>query len=94
MGLLDRFFQVVKSNVNSVIQSLEDPEKILDQVVEEMQNDLIKVRQSYAEVSATHKRMERQKEQADNLALDWYRKAQLAVSKGKVLYFDFSFFFI
>ena len=50
--------------------------------MEDMQKDLIKIRQSYAEVSATQKRMERQKEQADNLSAEWYKRAQLALSKG------------
>jgi phage shock protein A len=82
MNMFDRFFRVVKSNVNSVISSLEDPEKVLEQAVGDMQNDLIKIRQSYAEVSATQKRMERQKEQADAQAQEWYRRAQLALQKG------------
>lgn len=82
MNMMDRFFRVVKSNVNSIIQKLEDPEKVLDQAVNEMQSDLIKIRQSYAEVTATQKRMEKQKEQADNLANDWYKRAQLALQKG------------
>jgi len=56
MNLADRFFRVVKANLNSVLQNLEDPEKILEQAVEDMQKDLIKIRQSYAEVSATQKR--------------------------------------
>ena len=56
MNLADRFFRVVKANLNSVLQNLEDPEKILEQAVEDMQKDLIKIRQSYAEVTATQKR--------------------------------------
>lgn len=82
MNMFNRFVRVVTSNVNSVISNLEDPEKVLDQAVNEMQSDLIKIRQSYAEVSATQKRMEKQKEQADGLANDWYRRAQLALEKG------------
>ena len=82
MNIADRFFRVVKSNINNVLQNLEDPEKVLDQAVNDMQEDLVKVRQSYAEISATQKRLERQKEQADNLAADWYRRAQLALEKG------------
>lgn len=58
MNLADRFFRVVKANINSIIQNLEDPEKVLEQAVDDMQNDLIKIRQSYAEVSATQKRYE------------------------------------
>lgn len=55
MNMFERFFRVVTSNVNSVIKNLEDPEKVLDQAVNDMQNDLIKIRQSYAEISATQK---------------------------------------
>ena len=82
MNLADRFFRVVKSNVNTIISNLEDPEKVLDQAVNEMQNDLVKIRQSYAEISATQKRMEKQKEAATLLADDWYKRAQLALTKG------------
>lgn len=42
----------------------------------------MKVRQSYAEVTATQRRMLKQKEQADAVAEDWYKRAQLALQKG------------
>ena len=68
MNMIDRFFRVVSSNVNSVLKGLEDPEKVLDQAVNDMQSDLVKIRQSYAEISATLKRMQNQKQSAENLA--------------------------
>lgn len=43
---------------------------------------MVKVRQSYAEVTATQRRMLKQKEQCDSLANDWYERAQLALQKG------------
>ena len=43
MNIADRFFRVVKSNINTVLQNLEDPEKVLDQAVNDMQEDLVKV---------------------------------------------------
>lgn len=82
MNIADRFFRVVKSNVNALLSNLEDPEKILDQAVNDMQNDLVKIRQSYAEISATQKRMEKQKEQAVKMGDEWYKRAQLALSKN------------
>lgn len=48
-----------------------------------MQSDLVKVRQSYAEITATQRRLLKQKEQADALAEDWYGRAQLALQSGK-----------
>lgn len=83
MNLFDRFQRVAKSNINNVLKSLEDPEKIMNQALEDMQTDLVKVRQSYAEITATQRRLLKQKEQADALADDWYKRAQLALSKGE-----------
>lgn len=82
MNLFDRFARVAKANANNILKGLEDPEKILNQAVEDMQADLVKVRQSYAEVTATQRRLLKQKEQADALATDWYTRAQLALQKG------------
>ncbi|KAL7467035.1 hypothetical protein ACHAXS_007306 [Conticribra weissflogii] len=83
MNLFDRFTRVAKSNINNVLKSLEDPEKIMNQALEDMQTDLVKVRQSYAEITATQRRLLKQKEQAEALADDWYKRAQLALSKGE-----------
>ena len=82
MNMADRFFRVVKSNVNGLLSNLEDPEKIIDQAVTDMQKDLVLIRQSYSDISAAQKRMEKQKEQATSLSADWYKRAQLALSKN------------
>lgn len=82
MNLFDRFARVAKSNLNELANKLEDPEKIMGQAIEEMQNDLVKIRQSYAEVTATQRRILKQKEQCDAMAQDWYKRAQLALEKG------------
>ncbi|CAM9733757.1 unnamed protein product [Scytosiphon promiscuus] len=82
MNLADRFLRVAKANLNNILQTWEDPEKILEQAVDDMQKDLVKIRQSYAEVSATQKRMDRQKQEADRLATNWYDRAQLALQNG------------
>lgn len=55
------------------------PSIVLDSV---SQGDLVKVRQSYAEVTATQRRQLKQKEQASAVAEDWYKRAQLALQKG------------
>jgi phage shock protein A len=44
---------------------------------------LVKIRQSYAEITATQRRLLKQKEQADAMAQDWYQRAQLALQKGE-----------
>ena len=82
MNLFDRFVRVTKANIDGVLKNLEDPEKIMNQALEDMQNDLVKIRQSYAEVTATQRRLMKQKEQCDSMAQDWYQRAQLALQKG------------
>ena len=49
----DRFKRVAEANINNVLGKLEDPEKVLNQAVEDLQKDLVTIRQSYAEVMAT-----------------------------------------
>ncbi|XP_017217549.1 membrane-associated protein VIPP1, chloroplastic [Daucus carota subsp. sativus] len=83
MNLFDRFARVVKSYANAVISSLEDPEKVLEQTVIEMSDDLIKMRQSTAQVLASQKRLENKYKAAQQASEDWYRKAQLALQKGE-----------
>lgn len=64
------------------MSAVEDPEKILDQAVEDMQSDLIRLRQGSAEVMASQKRLQAKYADAQRLADDWYRRAELALGKG------------
>ncbi|EKQ68966.1 phage shock protein A (IM30), suppresses sigma54-dependent transcription [Leptolyngbyaceae cyanobacterium JSC-12] len=82
MGFFDRIWRVIRANLNSLISNAEDPEKILEQVVLDMQEDLIQLRQAVAQAIATQKRTERQYSQALSTADEWYRRAQLAIQKG------------
>lgn len=83
MNIGERFVRLVKSNVNEALNKMEDPEKVLEQAVQDMQKDLVKVRQAYAEVSASTKRMEEQVRLAEAEGAKWYERAQLALTKGE-----------
>ncbi|MCS6813676.1 MAG: PspA/IM30 family protein [Cyanobacteria bacterium] len=85
MGLLNRIWQVIRANVSHLVSQAEDPEKILEQAVLEMQEDLIQLRQAVAQAIATQKRTERQQAQAQSQADEWYRRAQLALQKDDEL---------
>lgn len=82
MGLIDRILRVFRANINSLIKGAEDPEKILEQTVKEMQDNLVQLRQGIAQAIATQKRTERQAAQAQSTAQEWYRRAQLALQQG------------
>lgn len=82
MGFFDRILRVIRANLNSLVSQVEDPEKILEQAVLDMQEELIQLRQAVAQAIATQKRTERQCSQAQTTADEWYRRAQLALQKG------------
>ncbi|KAL5222954.1 hypothetical protein ABZP36_027667 [Zizania latifolia] len=81
-NLFDRLSRVVRSYGNAVLSSFEDPEKILDQAVLEMNDDLTKMRQATAQVLASQKRLENKYKAAEQASDDWYRRAQLALQKS------------
>ena len=82
MGLIDRILRVIRANINNLIGSAEDPEKILEQTVTDMQDDLVQLRQAVAQAIATQKRSERQAHQAQSTADEWYRRAKVALQQA------------
>ncbi len=82
MGLMERIGRLFRSNVNSLAAQREDPEKILEQAVYEMQENLVRMRQGVAQAIATQKRTERQAAQAHSTDEEWYRRAQMALEQG------------
>ncbi|MBR8837923.1 MAG: PspA/IM30 family protein [Stigonema ocellatum SAG 48.90 = DSM 106950] len=82
MGLIDRIQRVIRANLNSFMSSADDPEKLLEAVVMEMQDNLLQLRQAIACAIATQKRTERHSAQAQSTGEEWYRRAQLALEKG------------
>jgi phage shock protein A len=82
MGLFDRIGNVLRANVNDMVSKAEDPEKILEQAVMDMQEDLLQLRQAVASAIASQKRSEQQYNKAINDENSWQQKAQLALQKG------------
>lgn len=82
MGLFDRLSRVVRANINDLVSKAEDPEKVLEQAVIDMQEDLVQLRQAVARSIATQKRTEQQYNKNQSEANTWQQRAQLALSKG------------
>jgi phage shock protein A len=82
MGLFDRVSRVVRANLNAAVSSAEDPEKILEQALIDMQEDLLQLRQAVASAIASQKRMQQQYNQAQSESNNWQQRAQLALQKG------------
>jgi phage shock protein A len=82
MGLFDRISRVVRANLNDLVSKAEDPEKVLEQSLIDMQEDLVKLRQAVAQAIATQKRTEQQYNQNLSEGNKWQQRAQLALTKG------------
>jgi phage shock protein A len=82
MNFVGRFFRVVAANINSILRRLEDPEKIIEQAVADMQNDLVRIRTSYAEIAALMRRAENRKAENNRNAEEWHHRAQQALRSG------------
>lgn len=82
MGIFTRLGQLIKSNINDLISKSEDPEKMLVQVIIDMNNQLVEARKQVAVAIADEKRLRKQWEAELNLARDWKKKAMMAVRAG------------
>ena len=82
MGLFDRVSRVIRANLNAAVSSAEDPEKILEQTIIDMQEDLVQMRQAVASAIASQKRIQQQYNQAQTESNNWHQRAQLALKKG------------
>jgi phage shock protein A len=81
MALLERVSTLIRANLNDLIDKAEDPEKMIKQVILDMQNQLMQVKTQVAIAIADQHVLERkQKENADK-ETEWMRKAELAVDK-------------
>ncbi|MGC9526197.1 MAG: PspA/IM30 family protein [Limnospira sp.] len=83
MGLPNRIWQIVRTNLNRLLERRETPEQLLEQAVREMQSDLLDLRQAVAAAIATQKQIERERREAEQTAQEWYGRAQLALHKGR-----------
>ncbi len=83
MGFFDRLSRLLRANLNDLVSKAEDPGKILDQSVADMQSDLVKLRTAVATAIASQKRIQNQAQQAEAQSKTWYERAELALKKGE-----------
>jgi phage shock protein A len=82
MGIFARLATLIKSNLNDLISRSEDPEKMLNQIVIDMANQLIEAKKQVAVSIADEKRLAKQAEQESANASEWERRAMLAIKAG------------
>ena len=83
MGIFTRFRDIVSSNINSMLDKAEDPEKMIKLMIHEMEDTLIELKSSCAGVIAGRKKLERNLENLKEKISLWTQRAALAVEKGR-----------
>src|SRR6476659_1337497 len=82
MGIFSRLGTLIKSNINDLITKAEDPEKMLSQVLLEMQQQLVEAKKAVAVAIADEKKLQKQYNAELDKAKEWERKAMVAVRAG------------
>ena len=83
MGIFTRFRDIVGSNINSMLDRAEDPEKLIKLMIQEMEDTLIELKSACAGEMAESKKVERLVMLAEKRVEYWEDKANLAVNKGR-----------
>ncbi|HEY3707043.1 MAG TPA: PspA/IM30 family protein [Terracidiphilus sp.] len=82
MSLLDRVSTLLRANLNDLVEKAEDAEKLLKQIVLDMENQLLQVKTQVAIAIADQHMLEKKRKDHEQEAAEWRRKAELAVEKG------------
>ena len=83
MGIFSRTRDIIAANFNELLDSADDPAKMIRMIILEMEETLVEVRASAARTIADQKEMHRHAVKLDRLQSDWGEKAQLALSKDR-----------
>lgn len=81
MGLLERVSTLIRANLNDMIDRAEDPEKLIKQVILDMDNQYLQVKTQVAVSIADQHMLEKKLQENENAGREWMRKAELAVEK-------------
>lgn len=83
MALMERVGMLMRANVNDMIDRAEDPEKMLKQLLLDMENQLLQVKTQVAIAIADEHLLQKKREEQESLAAEWEKRAELAVKKGQ-----------
>jgi phage shock protein A len=82
-GIFSRLTDIFKANINDILDKAEDPEKMLKQMVIEMEEAVNKITTGVGSAIANEKQLERQYNEKKRLADEWQARAMQAVKQGR-----------
>lgn len=83
MGVFSRVSDIISANINSALDRAEHPERMIKQMIHEMEDTLVEARSSAARLIADRKGIERRVRRIEAAEADWQAKAELAVGRGR-----------
>jgi phage shock protein A len=83
MGLLERVSTLIRANLNDMIDRAEDPEKMIKQVILDMENQYLQVKTQVAVSIADQHILQKKLREQEDTGKDWMRKAEIAVDKAQ-----------
>ena len=83
MGIFSRLSDIINSNLTSILDKAEDPEKMIRLMIHEMEDTLVEVRSDAARIIADRKEAQRTLDRLEEACAEWQRKAELAITKDR-----------
>ena len=83
MGVFSRFMDIINSNINSLLDNAEDPEKMIKLMINEMEDTIIEIKTNCASAIGAENIAKRKVAELEGLVDRWQKRAELAIEKGR-----------
>ena len=83
MGVFSRFMDIINSNINSLLDNAEDPQKMIKLMINEMEDTIIEIKTNCAAAIGSENTAKRKVAELESLIDRWQKRAELAISKGR-----------
>ncbi|MBR1583337.1 MAG: PspA/IM30 family protein [Spirochaetales bacterium] len=83
MGVFSRFMDIINSNINSLLDQAEDPQKMIKLMINEMEDTIIEIKTNCAAAIGAENTAKRKVAELEGLVDRWQKRAELAINKGR-----------